>query len=191
MSHLESTWNKVDLCRWRFSLNGSFTAGYRKQMKTAYLQAWRINWNGRMKLLLYGYQSRPICFCWHLISNLIYDFPPTPLPPSHPTGPKQSPTNPPRNHHGHGPRCQWTSRHSTLPSPNSCARTALCASWAPTRRIWSFGTFSSVVFDKEFDGEDPWLKRILFCWLGLKLHHLCKYVEGVKTKSWLRKYIYN
>ena len=113
------------------------------------------------------------------------------LPTQH--DPKRSPTetNPPRNHHGHGPRCQWTSRHSTLPSPNSCARMALCASWAPTRRIWSFGTFSSVVFDKEFDGEGPWLKQILFLLVRVEVTpiYVDKYVEVLKTKSWLMKYL--
>mmetsp|Transcript_88720 Transcript_88720/g.275828 ORF Transcript_88720/g.275828 Transcript_88720/m.275828 type:complete len:212 (-) Transcript_88720:941-1576(-) len=33
-----------------------------------------------------------------------------------------------------------TVRHSTVPSPSSPARTAEKASWAPTRRMWSFGT---------------------------------------------------
>ena len=43
---------------------------------------------------------------------------------------------------------RWASRHSTVPSPSSCARTALWASWAPTRRMWSFGTSAKEATNK-------------------------------------------
>ena len=100
---------------------------------------WYYIWDIHQTLINISHISYPIYF--HDFSLISHGFLPLKKTPSH----RPTVTGPPS-----------ASRHSTEPSPSSCARTALCASWAPTRRMWSLGTSSCRGETMGKPWEKPW-----------------------------------